>query len=138
MKLRVTNSCAKYVVKSWLPFKELTPIAPDLVRVSIAIEASNFLTVQRLLAATYNDRCELCEELESFVQLLKCMRCCFHCLSSDRRLYCIIPGFSTLSSPNTVVADSTVTVMGMKLQRKYVERVPKVHTILQESLWGER
>jgi hypothetical protein len=138
MNLRVTNSCAKYIVESWGPFRELIISAPGLVRAAVAIKASSFLTVPQLLAVTHCDRCELCGTLGSFVQLVKCMRCCFYCLSNDRRFHCIYGGFAIRHIPNPVAEDSTVTVLGLKILRKYVEQIPKVHTIKQECFWGSR
>ena len=138
MNLRITNSCAKYIVESWLPFRELMTSGADLARAAIAIEASEFLTVPRLVAVAYGDRCELCGNLGNFVQLVKCMRCCFHCLSNDRRLHCISPGLASDFLSEPVAEDSTVMVLGLRVARKSLTKIPKVRTITQGSLWGLR
>ncbi len=136
MNLRRTNSCAKYIVESWSPFKQVMSSGPDLVRAAIAIKASKFLTVTRLLAVTFGDRCELCGQFGSFVQLVKCMRCCFHCLTNDRRLHCVSLGFVAGCIPNPMMGDRAVTILGLRILEKYHECVPKVLTITQDSFWG--
>jgi hypothetical protein len=136
MNLRLTNSCAKAVVESWCPFREIYSSGPDLVRAAIAIKASKFLSVPRLLAVTFGDRCELCGQLGSFVQLVKCMRCCFHCLAADRRLHCVSQDFATRYVHINFTNDLAARVEDRKIMQQNLERIPKVHTIPQKSFWG--
>ena len=136
MNLRQTNSCAKHLVESWSPFREVVSSGADLVRAAIAIEASKFLTVPRLLAVIFSHRCELCGQLGSFVQLVKCMRCCFYCLSNDRRLHCISASFAAGCIPNPNMGDSAVGALGLKISKKDLPMIPKVYTLPQKSVWG--
>ncbi len=137
MNLRQTNSYAKHIVESWLPFRRLVVYGPQILRAAIAIKSSKFLTVTRLLAATFGDRCRLCGEFGAYIQLVKCVRCCFHCLSNDRRLHCI--NYSMLSGLlNPKMSDRTGRARGMKILRTALERVPRVLTIPQPSFWGRR
>lgn len=138
MNFRLTNSCAKYVVESWYPFREIMLSGASLVRAAIAIKASKFLTVSRLLAVTFGDRCELCGQLGSFVQLVKCMRCCFYCLMNDRRLHCVSLSFAAAYVPKIFTADSAVRILGLNVMKRNLERIPKVHTITQEFFWGHK
>ena len=137
MKLRQTNSCAKYVIESWLPFRQLVQYGPNILRAAIAIKASRFLTVTRLLAVTFGDRCQLCGEFGIFIQLVKCVRCCFFCLSNDRRLHCIGPAM-LLDLLNPKKSDGTGRVLDTDMWRNKLERIPMVHTIPHRSFWGSR
>lgn len=131
MSLRLTNSCANYVVESWPSFKVIMTSGTDLVRAAIVIEASIFLTVSHMLAVTFGDHCELCEELGSFVQLVKCMRCYFYCLTNDRRLHCINLKYANGCIPNQDISHSAVTVLGLKLSKRDLRKVPRVRTMPQ-------
>jgi hypothetical protein len=138
MHLRATNSCAKAVVESWEPFKELIIEGPDLVRAVIATKAATYLNVKRLLRVVYGDSCELCGQLGSFIQLVKCMRCCFRCLTNDRRLHCIPVTFVYGCLPNRDRLDSALRMVGLDVPQRHLERIAIVRTVPRDDFWAGR
>lgn len=123
--LRQTNSHVKGLIEQWRPFREIMTFGPDSVRAMLATGVSRFRTATDLQAVVFTTRCEFCGEHGEILQLLKFARCCFRCLSTDRRLLAVDVDF-VVQAMNVNVQDESV-----------LRKIPHLLAPHQADHWGQ-
>lgn len=89
------------LVSSWLPVVLVNKYGQNAVRAIIASQSSHGYTYPRLETVVFTTKCEICHEQGETLYVRKLMRCCFRCLSTDRRLLAVNVGYaaSVLEAP---------------------------------------
>lgn len=119
--LRRTNSAIKSIIDQWQPFKLITAHGDETVKALLVTGAGHMWTARQLVNVLFTTKCEFCGEHGEIIQLLKLQRCCFHCLSEERRLLAV---------------DIEYARKFLGLSKDESEALPMLTTFPQKSFWG--
>jgi hypothetical protein len=121
---RQVNSTAHAAVHTWPPFLRVQNFGSIAIDALMRIGGASLFTYTDVESVVFSCSCELCFEHAEILYLPKLMRCCFHCLSTDRRLL-VIP----LSSDGLTL---------QRLEIPWSERLTIFQTIPQDLHYGHK
>ena len=122
-RYRALNTWFKTTIEQWKPFQDILQYGQNAVRAMIATNAGQLWTAPQLCAVLFTSRCELCGEHGEILQLLKLMRCCFRCLTTDTRLLAVNSIF--LAHPQ-----------GLNVPNTAIEHIPRLSVLPRSDSWG--
>ena len=99
------NSRSQALLASWPAFLLVNSFGQNALRPLIATQAANRWTFLPLEDVIFTSECEICQEHGEILYLPKLLRCCFHCLSTDRRLLAVSVNYAatTLQFPKSTL-----------------------------------
>ena len=123
LSLYRTNSRSQAVLSSWPSLALVNQYGQNAIRALIASQSAHRYTFPQLESVVFSSECEFCQEHGEILYLLKLVRCCFRCLSTDRRLLAV----------NTTYAVNVLQVPSSELRK-----LPLFTTAPQDHHWGSQ
>jgi hypothetical protein len=88
------NTRSQSLFSSWCPFILVNTYGQNALRALIATQSAHRHTYPQLESVIFTSKCEICYEHGEILYLPKLLRCCFRCLSTDRRLLAVPAGYA--------------------------------------------
>lgn len=116
LSLLLTNSKSHVLVSAWPSFSVVVKYGSNAIRALLGFGAAHLFTFAKVKRVVLFDRCEICREHGEILYVPKLIRCCFHCLSTERSLLAVNAGYA---------------VHDLKIPRAIIAKMPIFHTIPQ-------
>ena len=88
------NTRSRSLISSWPTFVLVNRYGENALRALIATGTAHRFTLPQLESVVITTDCEICQEHGEILYLPTLRRCCFHCLSTDRRLLAVNAGYA--------------------------------------------
>ncbi|KAL9617911.1 MAG: hypothetical protein Q9160_007338 [Pyrenula sp. 1 TL-2023] len=121
ISFRQINAEARALVDSLLSFQVLNKHATDVMQAMLFVGIGSRFTADQVVETLYSENCQFCGSFGGFIYLPRLIRCCFRCVSHDRR---------ALSIPGNQAVDE----LGLDIDT--MRRLPGIQTQPRPSFWS--